>query len=83
VSVQPPLVAVEHGGSHLVDIGLLLRRRLAFAQAPAAWTEAGNGEYDQLRRLDLPQALAAADAAGRALAPRMRALLKRFPSRQS
>lgn len=83
VLVQPPLVAVEHGGSHIVDIGLLLRTRLAFAQIQAAWIAAATGEYDQQRRLDLPQPLAAADAAGLALAPCTRAIPKRFRSRQS
>ncbi len=53
VVVLKPVVAVEHPGSHVIDIGLLLRTPRAFAQVEAAWRRHGNREYDQLRLLSI------------------------------
>lgn len=57
VAVRWPMVAVEHPGSHIVDIGMLLHTSLDFTQVEAAWSGKGNREYDRLRLLapDMPQ----------------------------
>jgi hypothetical protein len=72
VTVLRPVVAVEHPGSRVVDIGMLLQTPLRFAQVHAAWAKGGNREYDQLR-------LAALTPAGLALAPCTQAMLERVP----
>ena len=51
VMVLKPVVAIEHPGSHVVDIGLLLRTSLTFAEVETTWRRNGNCEYDQLRLL--------------------------------
>lgn len=58
VAVRRPMVAIEHPGSHVVDIGMLLHTSLDFTQVEAAWSGKGNHEYDRLRLLapDMAQA---------------------------
>ncbi len=43
------VAAIEHAGTHVVDVGCLLRTTLSFADVEARWRTAGNGEYDALR----------------------------------
>jgi hypothetical protein len=70
IVVLRPLAAVEHPGSHVVDIGLLLRTGLDFAQVRAAWESGGNREYDQLHLLG-----ADTQPGGLPLTPSTRAML--------
>lgn len=49
VDLIRPVVAIEHGVSHVVDVGFLLRTRLDFAQVRHRHAQAGNDEYDVLR----------------------------------
>ena len=51
VVASRPVLAIEHPGSHVVDIGMLLRTALDFARIEAAWSGNGNREYDRLRLL--------------------------------
>ncbi len=43
------VAAIEHAGTHVVDVGCLLRTPLPFAGIEARWSGAGNDEYDALR----------------------------------
>ncbi len=43
------VVAIEHAGTHVVDVGFLLRTTLSFATIEARRVHAGNDEYDALR----------------------------------
>ncbi len=51
VVASPPVLAIGHPGSHVVDIGMLLRTALDFTRIEAAWNGNGNREYDRLRLL--------------------------------
>ena len=48
VSVLRPVATIEHPGSRVVDIGLLLRTNLDFSPIKAGWSASGNREYDRL-----------------------------------
>ena len=43
------VMAIEHAGSHVVDVGFLLRTTLSFTAVEARRAVAGNDEYDALR----------------------------------
>lgn len=43
-----PVVAMEHAGTHIVDVGFLLRTPLSFATIETLHREAGNREYEAL-----------------------------------
>lgn len=49
VELVTPVTAIEHGISHVVDVGFLLRTRLDFEQVRHRHAQAGNDEYDELR----------------------------------
>ena len=58
------VAAIEHAGTHVVDVGFLLRTSLSFAAIEARRVLAGNGEYDALRLLapdDVPRLLAGSE----------------------
>lgn len=58
-----PLCIVEHGGSHVLDLGIAVRTELRAEEIHAAHRAAGNAEYDPLRIVavgELPAFLAAA-----------------------
>lgn len=48
IDLVRPLCAVEHPGSHVTDIGILLTTRLTGAQVLEAHRTRGNAEYDPL-----------------------------------
>ena len=55
------VAAIEHAGTHVVDVGFLLRTPLSFTEMEARRVLAGNGEYDALRVVapdDVPRFLA-------------------------
>lgn len=57
IAAPRPLCVVEHPGSHVSDVGLLLETRLDAAAVLAAHRARGNAEYDPLRvvaEADLP-----------------------------
>jgi hypothetical protein len=73
-----PLCVVEHPGSHVSDVGLLLETPLDAAAVLAAHRAAGNGEYDPLRivaEADLPDVVV---AIGARLVPPARVFLARL-----
>jgi hypothetical protein len=45
VSASQPLALVEHAGSHVLDLGILLRTALGEEEIRAAHAAAGDGEY--------------------------------------
>ncbi|MCW3476569.1 NUDIX hydrolase [Rhodovastum sp. RN2-1] len=48
------LCIVEHGGSHVLDLGVAVRTSLSAAEIRAAHAGHGNGEYDPLAVVALP-----------------------------
>ena len=48
VRMLQPVAAIAHPVSHVIDIGILLRTDLGFAQIEAGWAAHGNREYDRL-----------------------------------
>ena len=55
------VAAIEHAGTHVVDVGFLLRTPLSFTAMEARRVLAGNAEYDALRVVaphDVPRLLA-------------------------
>jgi hypothetical protein len=58
VRLSRPLALVEHGGSHVLDLGFLLTTDLPFTAIAATHARAGNDEYETLRCIP-PAALAA------------------------
>ena len=55
------VAAIEHAGTHVVDVGFLLRTPLSFTAMEARRMLAGNAEYDALRVVaphDVPRLLA-------------------------
>jgi hypothetical protein len=65
IDLVRPLCAVEHAGSHVTDIGMLLTTKLTGAQVQQAHRTRGNTEYNKLLCIpfdDLPDFLANAGA---------------------
>ncbi len=56
-----PLCIVEHGGSHVLDLGIAVRTRLTEAEIRAAHAAGGNAEYDPLRIVPVPDLAAFLD----------------------
>ncbi len=54
LAVLRAVLAIEHPGSHIVDVGMTLRTAQHFAAVEAAWRVGGNREYDQLALLTPP-----------------------------
>lgn len=61
VTVGPPLLACEHPGTHIVDIGMVIDTTLDFSAVHAAWAERGNDEYAALKLMSPVEALACPD----------------------
>ncbi len=66
LAVLRPVLAIEHPGSRIVDVGMTLRTERHFSAVEAAWRVGGNREYDRLALLTSP---------GPALMPTTRALI--------
>jgi len=77
------VLAMEHAGTHIVDIGFLLRTSLDFETIRRRQEMVANDEYDMLRlvtREDAPSVLA---RAGDTLVPTARMLIERWLERVS
>lgn len=61
VTLEPPLLACEHPGTHIVDIGMAIDTVLDFSAVHAAWAEHGNDEYAALKLMSPLEALACPD----------------------
>ena len=71
-----PLAAIEHAGTHVVDVGFLLRTPLSFADVAARHRSGGNAEYDRLQRVALAEIDRFLQAAGPTLLPSARILMQ-------
>ncbi len=72
------VMAIEHAGTHVVDVGFLLRTPLSFTAMKARQAVAGNNEYDALRVVapdEVPRLLAGAEPM---LLPSARILMRRW-----
>ncbi|WP_419728539.1 NUDIX hydrolase [Lichenicola sp.] len=49
IDLTRPVAAIEHTDTHVVDVGLLLRTPLSFAEIARHRQQAGNDEYDLLQ----------------------------------
>lgn len=77
IDLVHPLCAVEHPGSHVTDVGMLLATELTGAQVREAHRTGGNTEYDLLLCIpfaDLPDFIT---SSGADLVPPARAFLSR------
>lgn len=74
VRILQPVAAIEHPGSHIVDVAFLMRTALGFEEVEHLWRAHGNREYDQLRHIDLHAAHAAGAPADMALLPTTKVL---------
>ena len=54
LAVLRAVLAIEHPGSHIVDVGMTLRTARRFTAIEAAWRGRGNREYDRLALLTPP-----------------------------
>ncbi|MGH7191171.1 MAG: hypothetical protein ACREF0_18530 [Acetobacteraceae bacterium] len=77
-AVGAPLCVVEHPLSHVLDIGIPIILALDAAAALAAHAAAGNGEYDPLRVVPLPELAGTLAALGGTLVPSARIFLARL-----
>jgi hypothetical protein len=72
-----PLCLVEHGGSHVSDLGMMLTTKLDATAVLAAHARSGNREYDPLMIVPDAELGAFVDAAGPTLVPPAREFLVR------
>jgi hypothetical protein len=72
-----PLCIVEHPGSHVSDVGLVLATNLTAEAVLAAHRADGNGEYQELRIVPEDQLAAFLAEAGETLVPPAREFLIR------
>ena len=54
LAVRRAVLAIEHPGSRIVDVGMTLRTAQRFGAIEAAWRGRGNREYDRLALLTPP-----------------------------
>jgi hypothetical protein len=69
IGAVTPLCLVEHPGSHVCDLGMAVSTSLSAGAVLAAHRDHGNGEYDPLRIVPLPQLQNFVDWAGDSLVP--------------
>ena len=77
VDAVRPLCAVEHPGSHVTDVGILIETALTGAQVLALHRTRANGEYATLRFLRFAEIPAFLAEAAEALVPPAREFLRR------
>lgn len=75
------VAAIEHGVSHVIDVGFLLRTRLTFTQVRERHAQSGNDEYDVLRLVPVDGIAQFVAEAGPALLPSARILIERWQDR--
>lgn len=54
VTVGRALLACEHAGTHIIDVGFEIRTTLSFDGIDRQWRQHGNSEYDRLQYVALP-----------------------------
>jgi len=79
IEAMVPLCLVEHPGTHITDFGIELRTKADAAALLAAHAASGNGEYEEMRVLPIPQIL----ALGIDLMPTVPVFLTRLPHPES
>ena len=72
------VAAIEHTGTHVLDVGFLLRTALSFAAVEARWARKGNDEYDALRVVAPWEVGRLLAAPGPGLLPSARNLMRRW-----
>ena len=77
IGPETPLCVVEHPGSHVCDLGLAVTTQLTAAEVEAAHRDHGDGEYDPLRVVPIPDLPAFLKWAGRDLVPPAPVFLRR------
>lgn len=77
VGAVRPLCAVEHPGSHVTDVGIVIMTALTGAEVLALHQGRGNREYERLRFLTFAEIPAFLVEAGDALVPPAREFLRR------
>ncbi|MGI4747635.1 MAG: hypothetical protein ACRYGI_15755 [Janthinobacterium lividum] len=75
IDMVRPVAAIEHGVSHVIDVGFLLRTKLDFIQVGQRHAEAGNNEYDVLKLVPRAEIDRFVTLAGPTLMPSARILL--------
>lgn len=75
IDLVRPVATIEHGVSHVIDVGFQLRTKLDFAQVGQRHAEAGNNEYDVLRLVPRAEIDRFVEEAGLTLMPSARILL--------
>ncbi|NPD69079.1 hypothetical protein HN018_13420 [Lichenicola cladoniae] len=81
VDLLRAVAAIEHGVSHVIDVGFLLRTRLDFAQVRERHAQSGNDEYDVLRLVPVAGIEQFVAETGPALLPSARILIDRWQAR--
>ena len=80
VSGFRPLAAVEHPGSHVVDVGIALRTGWDQARIARAHQATGNGEYERLASVRRSRVAAQLDAWGAGVVPPARVFIAALSS---
>lgn len=83
IAAARPVLAVEHVGSHVVDVGFLLRVALPFASVEVAAAATGNREYEAFRPVGRFEVETVIAELGPALLPSARVLLRAWADRHA